>query len=129
MSSVAPTRSEFAKLLEYVKSSDNIMSLFSNKVLYIHTSAYPSFIPCDEYLLQGGVHVPTLHKMLNVVQQLAMRYDFEGFSRVDAVNFIALFKLNPTLELCTVKTTTFGEEALRILNCMALAVNSDWKNK
>ena len=121
MSSIAPTREEFDTLLQHVKDPVQQEKMFLCDTPYDRKSAYLSFVPNEAYFAQEHLMHLTLHKMLNVVQQLAVRPEFEGFKRQEVIDFISLFKgyLNPSFESATVHTMTFGEEARRLLNQMA----------
>ena len=128
MSTIAPTREQFDKLLKDFIDPAQQKRMFSCGVPYDMKRAITSFIPNEEYLAQGHLHAPALHKLLNVVQMLAVRHVFEGFTRQEVAEFISLFKgyLKPSFESVTVHTMTFGEEALRLLNHMAFDMAS-WK--
>lgn len=129
MSSIAPTRGEFEALLQHLRNPDNKREMLSCPIPYSMTGAYSSFIPNEEYLNKGHPSALALHKLLNVVQKLAVRRDFEGISRHDVAEFVALFKdiLQPSFESATAQTKTFGEEALRLLNHMSFDMTSTWQ--
>lgn len=129
MSSIAPTREEFDALLQHVRNSDNIKEMLECVQPYDNKSAFSSFIPNDKYLQTVHTQASALHKLLNVVQKLAVRQEFEGFTRQEVAEFISLFKeyLEPSFESVTVHTRTFGEEALRLLNHMAFDMKSTWQ--
>ena len=64
--------------------------------------------------------------ILFVVLQLQVCFDYEGITRYDAIQFIAFFNkyLTPTYEAATIRTNTVGQEISRILNHMALSMQT-----
>jgi hypothetical protein len=116
MSSVAPCRADFDKLLSKL-DKEAIRTLLSCAIKYQ---------PCDEFtsLTSASAMVALFHWILNAVLQLQVCYDHEGITRDDARRFIALFDgyLTPTFKASTVRTSTVGEEIRRTLNHMAFTM-------
>ena len=118
MSSVAPTRAYFDKLLSKL-DQEAIVVLLTCGIVYL---------PGDEFtsLTSASAMVALFHWILGAVLQLQVCDKHDGITRDDARQFIALFDgyLTPTYEASTVRTSTVGEEFLRVLNHMAFSMRT-----
>lgn len=118
MSSVAPTRADFDKLLLKL----------DNDAITVLLSCQTEYCPGDEFisLTSSSVMLALFRWILNAVLQLQVCHEYDGITRNDARQFIVLFtgRLTPTYEVATVSTYTIGQEILRILNHMAFSMTS-----
>jgi hypothetical protein len=114
MSSVAPTRADFDKLLSKLDHG-TIVALLSCGIAYQQGDEYMS-------LTSASAMMSFFKWILNAVLQLQVCIEHDGITRDDARRFIALFDryLTPTFKASTVRTSTVGQEIRRTLNHMAL---------
>ena len=116
MSSVAPTRADFNKLLSKL-DPQAIVALLSCGIAYQQGDEYTS-------LTSASAMVSFFKWILNAVLQLQVCREHEGITCDDAMQFIALFDgyLTPTFKASTVRTSTVGQEIRRTLNHMAFSM-------
>jgi hypothetical protein len=118
MSSVAPTRKDFDKLLSKL-NPQAITLLLSCRIEYYPGDEFTSLTP-------ASMMVALFHWILNTVLQLQVCCEHDGITREDAKRFIALFtgRLTPTFEASIVSTNIVGQEIHRLLNHMAFSMRT-----